>query len=66
MYKLKTSRSIRKRFKITSSGKILRHRASRNHLLQKKSAKRKQKLRHVVMVCVKDALNFRFKLPYNY
>ena len=49
-YKLKSSRSILKRFKITATGKLLRHKACRNHLLQKKSSKHKQKLRKVVKV----------------
>nr|YP_009488751.1 50S ribosomal protein L35 [Grateloupia filicina]AWD77436.1 50S ribosomal protein L35 [Grateloupia filicina]BCB15049.1 50S ribosomal protein L35 [Grateloupia asiatica] len=64
MYKLKTSKSIVKRFKLTSRGKLLRHRASRNHLLQKKSAKRKQKLRQTTIVSKSDILNFKFKLSY--
>nr|YP_009296172.1 ribosomal protein L35 [Sebdenia flabellata]AOM65107.1 ribosomal protein L35 [Sebdenia flabellata] len=64
MYKLKTSKSILKRFKITSNSKLLRHRASRNHLLQKKTSKRKQKLRRVVIVSSRDILNFNSKLPY--
>lgn len=49
-YKLKSSSSILKRFKITRTGKLLRHKACRNHLLQKKSSKHKQKLRRVVKV----------------
>nr|YP_010986171.1 ribosomal protein L35 [Polyopes affinis]WOL37089.1 ribosomal protein L35 [Polyopes affinis] len=66
MYKLKTSRSILKRFKVTSSKKLLRNKASRSHLLQKKKAKRKQKLRQVVNVSKKDILNFKSKLSYFY
>ena len=49
-YRLKSSRAILKRFKITSRGKCLRHKANRNHLLQKKASLRKQKLRKVVGV----------------
>ena len=62
MYKLKTSKSISKRFKITSKQKLLRHKASHNHLLQKKSSKRKQDLRRVVNVSKKDISNFKNKL----
>lgn len=52
-YKLKSSRAVLKRFKITSRGKCLRHKANRSHLLQKKKSKCKQKLRKVVQVkCV--------------
>ena len=49
-YKIKSSKSILKRFKITASGKYLRHKACRSHLLQKKSSKHKQHLRKVVSV----------------
>ncbi len=49
-FKLKSSSSIVKRFKVTRTGKLLRHKACRNHLLQKKSSKHKQKLRKVVTV----------------
>jgi large subunit ribosomal protein L35 len=49
-FKLKSSKAISKRFKKTGSGKYLRHKASRSHLLQKKTATRKQKLRQVAKV----------------
>nr|YP_009511688.1 ribosomal protein L35 [Melanthalia intermedia]AXI97565.1 ribosomal protein L35 [Melanthalia intermedia] len=66
MYKLKTSKSVRKRFKILSGCKVLRRRSCRNHLLQKKASKRKQKLRKVLLVSQVDLLNFKFKIPYIY
>ena len=53
-YKLKSSRAVLKRFKITSRGKLLRHKANRSHLLQKKASVRKQKLRKVVQVKIVD------------
>lgn len=49
-YKLKSSSSISKRFKVTGTKKILRQRACRSHLLGKKTAQHKQKLRKVVRV----------------
>ena len=64
MQRLKNSKSINKRFKVTSSGKLLRHRASRNHLLEKKPSKRKQNLRRIVKVSKNDILNFKYRLPY--
>lgn len=64
MNKLKTSKSIKKRVKITSWGKLLRHKASRSHLLQKKTSKRKQKLRQVTCISKKDTLSVKQKLPY--
>nr|UNJ16375.1 ribosomal protein L35 [Boldiaceae sp.] len=44
MPKLKTKKSISKRFKIVSTHKILRRKAGKKHLLQKKSSKRKHSL----------------------
>lgn len=64
MNKLKTSKSIDKRFKITSTGKLLRHKASHSHLLQKKSSKRKQQLKQIGFVKKQDLLNFKQKIPY--
>lgn len=64
MKKLKTSKSIKKRVKITSTGKLLRHKTSRSHLLQKKTSERKQKLRQVVSVNKRDSLKFNQKLTY--
>ena len=61
-YKLKSLRSIVKRFKITSTGKLLRHKACRSHLLQKKSSKRKQKLRRVVKVKYVDLMRLKLNI----
>ena len=43
--KLKTKRSAAKRFKLTGTGKIRMSHAFRSHILTKKSAKRKRRLR---------------------
>ncbi|MFY9270774.1 MAG: 50S ribosomal protein L35 [Candidatus Manganitrophaceae bacterium] len=42
--KLKTHRGAAKRFKITGSGKVLRRKAGKRHLLTGKAAKRKRSL----------------------
>jgi large subunit ribosomal protein L35 len=44
MPKMKTHRGAAKRFKITPTGKIRRRRAFANHILEKKSPKRKRRL----------------------
>lgn len=44
MPKMKTHRGAKKRFKITSTGKIRRRRAFANHILSKKSSRRKRRL----------------------
>ncbi|MBM4388616.1 MAG: 50S ribosomal protein L35 [Deltaproteobacteria bacterium] len=43
--KIKTNRSAAKRFKKTGSGKILRNKANKSHILTKKDRKRKRTLR---------------------
>ena len=45
MPKQKTNRSVRKRFKVTKTGKVRRGKAFRRHLLAKRSRKRKRNLR---------------------
>ncbi len=44
MPKMKTHSGAKKRYKVTGSGKILRRKANRSHILEKKSAKRKRRL----------------------
>ena len=45
MPKSKTSSSVKKRFKVTAGGKLLRRRAPKSHNLTKKSPKRKRGFR---------------------
>ena len=43
--KMKSHRGAMKRFKITGTGKLKRNKANKQHILTKKSAKRKRGLR---------------------
>ena len=43
--KMKTHKGAKKRFKVTGSGKVKRMRAFKSHILTKKDAKRKRRLR---------------------
>jgi len=43
--KMKSHRGASKRFKISGTGKVMRHKAYKSHILTKKSAKRKRGLR---------------------
>ena len=43
MPKTKTSSSVKKRFKVTAGGKLLRRRAMQSHNLTKKTSKRKRR-----------------------
>jgi large subunit ribosomal protein L35 len=50
MPKMKTNSGATKRFKKTASGKIKRKHAFKNHILTKKSKKRKLRLAHAAIV----------------
>jgi large subunit ribosomal protein L35 len=50
MPKLKSNRGARKRFRTTKSGKILRKKAFKSHILTKKTSKRKRQLRRAGIV----------------
>lgn len=54
MHTSKTHSGAKKRFKITGSGKILRSHANKNHILNKKSRKRKRNLRKRALVDYSD------------
>jgi len=59
MPKIKTHKGAAKRFKITGSGKILRAKAYKSHILTKKSAKRKRRLGNVEEVSLSDKKKVR-------
>ena len=64
MPKLKTNRGAAKRFKATGSG--FKHRGTaRNHILTKKSTKRKRHLRGVIGVAKVDCPAVKQMLPYS-
>ena len=44
MPKMKTHRGAAKRYKVTGSGKLVRRKINRGHLLTKKTSKRKRRL----------------------
>ena len=50
MPKLKSHRGASKRFKLTASGKVKRARSLKNHILTKKTTKRKRHLRKSALV----------------
>ena len=54
MPKLKTKSSAKKRFKVTATGKLLREKAYRSHILTKKERKRKRNLRKPTLVDPSD------------
>ncbi len=54
MPKMKTHRGAAKRFRITATGKIMRRRAFRSHILEKKSSVRTRRLGRPVQVAPGD------------
>ena len=49
-YKMKTSKSASKRFKKTGTGKLVRMKANKSHILNKKTTKRKRNLRKTTVM----------------
>ncbi|HDP70397.1 MAG TPA: 50S ribosomal protein L35 [Actinobacteria bacterium] len=50
MPKMRTHKGTAKRFRLTGSGKVVRCRSHKSHILEKKSPKRKRKLRQETLV----------------
>ena len=63
MPKMKSHRGAAKRFKKTGSGKIVRARSNKQHILTKKSSKRKRNLRKSAIVENVDAKRLEQMLP---
>ena len=64
MPKLKTHRGAAKRFKRTKTGKFLRSKAFKQHILNSKSTKRKRRLRGTTVVAAVDTPKLARMLPY--
>jgi large subunit ribosomal protein L35 len=62
--KIKTHRGAAKRFKRTKSGKFLRSKAFKQHILSSKSSKRKRSLRGTTTVAAVDTPKIARMLPY--
>jgi large subunit ribosomal protein L35 len=64
MPKLKTRRSAAKRFKRSGSGKFMRRKANKNHILEHKTTSRKTRLSNMAVVDERDAGNVSLMMPY--
>lgn len=64
MPKMKTHRAGAKRYKVTASGKILRRKAGKKHLLQHKDPARKARLSGMVEVFDGNLEKIKAELPY--
>lgn len=64
MPKMKTRKAAAKRFRATGSGKIVRRKAFKNHLLEHKTSDKKRGLSQMAVVNERDEKNVRSMLPY--
>ena len=64
MPKLKTSKTVAKRFRVTASGKLKRGASFRRHILTSKTRKRKRQLRREAFIHEGDAGRMKELLPY--
>ncbi len=64
MPKMKTRSAAAKRFKQTGSGKLMRMKANKSHILNKKTRKRKRNLRKQTELDVTNERQMRRCMPY--
>jgi len=64
MPKVKTKRAAAKRFKETGTGKLVRNKAYKSHILTKKSTKRKRNLRKDIVTDKTNAGTMKKLVPY--
>ena len=63
MPKIKTNRAAAKRFKVTGSGRITFSKSHANHILTKKTRKRKRALRQKQVIAPSDKKMVKLLLP---
>ena len=64
MPKMKTHRGAAKRLRTTASGRLKRNKANHSHILNKKSRKRKRRLRAADHIDKADEKRMKRLLPY--
>lgn len=62
--KLKTKKAVAKRFKVTSTGKIMRRPSGQSHFNAKDTGKKRRQKRKLVHVSKAEAKKIRKFLPY--
>lgn len=63
---IKTRKAVAKRFKITATGKVMRPRAGKRHLLKTKNAKRRRSLGTEKQVDSTDTYRITQNLPFSH
>ena len=64
MPKMKSHSGAKKRFRVTGSGKVKMYHAQKNHILTKKSTKRKRGLRKTAYASAANASVIKKLIPY--
>ncbi len=64
MPKLKTKSAIKKRFKMTASGKLMRKHTKKNHILTKKNGNKIRNLRKLTVLNPSEHKRIELGLPY--
>ena len=62
--KMKTKRAAAKRFKVTGTGKLVRNKAYKSHILTRKTRKRKRNLRKSTLVDDTNVKTMKKIMPY--
>ena len=62
----KTRKAYAKRFKITATGKVLRRKQGKRHILQNKNRKRKRNLGKVALVAEVDVKAIKANMPFSH
>ncbi len=62
MPKMKSSKALKKRIKVTGTGKVKARKAGHSHLLSSKSGKHLRRLRGTLMIEGRKAHTFKIKL----
>ena len=64
MPKMKTKSAAKKRFKTTRTGKIMRMKSYKSHILTKKTTKRKRNLRKATEIDATNLKSMKKVMPY--
>lgn len=64
MPKIRTHKGTQKRFRLTTTGKVMRRKAFRSHLLEHKSSKRKRNYRKQHELAAADVKHITRVAPY--
>jgi large subunit ribosomal protein L35 len=65
MPKLKTRKAMKKRYRITKSGKVLANKTLRRHMLTDRSPKKKRQLRRKLHVEPMHVNAIKLRMPYD-